>query len=112
MRLSRAIKSGQQYPDGTSSTDVLLIFTDGANKAFKRVRITGCALKVSSDLSKEAHWLIMKASREAERDFAFMRYGDQWREHVTMGRFWSASISDEEKDIVQQAVDLVVENTH
>jgi len=42
--------------------------------------------------------------RQAERDFAYMKYGDEWRHHV--GRYWGP-ITDKEIELLDEAAALI-----
>jgi len=42
--------------------------------------------------------------RQAERDFAYMQYGDEWRHHV--GRYWGP-VTDKEIELLDEAAALM-----
>lgn len=109
MKITSAKRARQRFPDGTSSRLVVLTFEQDGEVVFKRVQISSCAEAVSNDLRIEARRLVVKAAREAVRDFAYMKHGDDWKKHVEWGRFFSGDLTPEEHEIVDQAIELLKE---
>lgn len=110
MKLVSAREVKQQFPEGTSSDLVELVFDADGYPIVKRVKISNVRRLVASDdqdMKAEAGWLLTKAAREAERDAAYQKHGDNWREHVK-GDFWGEATEDE-KRIVSDAIDMLVE---
>jgi len=88
---------------------IWLTFQDGEDTVHKQVAISYLGRLVANNLPKYADYEILKRSREAVRDFAFLRYGNAWREHVPIGKFWSvAPQDDEERGIVKQVKKLLL----
>ena len=44
-------------------------------------------------------WAVVRKSREAERDLAYVMYGDEWRKHVKWGGFFDPPTPEEKKMI-------------
>ena len=44
-------------------------------------------------------WALVRKSREAERDLAYVMYGDEWRKHVKWGGFFDPPTPEEKKMI-------------
>ena len=87
---------------------IRMVFEHNGNRISKMAQISSCALAVGSDRKKEAEYSILKKVREAERDFAFLEHGETWREHCgNIGKFWLTSITDEEQQLLRQAIDLL-----
>jgi hypothetical protein len=61
---------------------------DGFEKE-KRIKVSGCARKVTANIKRELTYLFLKVCREADRDLAYLRHGDAWREHIEYkDNFW------------------------
>ena len=88
---------------GRSGDKVTLIFSDGKREVVKYVRISD----TPGPLEPHSVFTIRRAAREAERDFAFYEFGDQWPLHVSRGRFWNAGLLPEEAEIIKRAVILL-----
>jgi hypothetical protein len=109
MKLERVRNVSQKFPDGSTSSAVSLIFADGDDVVVKKVRISSCSKAVGAPLAAESTWQIMKAAREAIRDFAFKKHGEKWKDHIPVGDFWNERMSDVEKELVKHAVILMRE---
>ena len=109
MQLSQVIESKQRFPGGGISKHVCLLFRDGPHEVEKNIKVSSACRAVSSrdDLDDETKYMILIASREAERDFAFMKHGEQWRDHVPFGFFWNTHLTKDEYDIVESAVAMM-----
>ena len=74
-------------PEGLS---LMVTFTDGKNS--------------SSFSSRD--WLneitILRRIREAERDLAYLEYGDLWRSHIKPKNFWTDPPDAEEQALIDQ----------
>ena len=94
MRLAEATRDGE---------GLNLCFVDGNLCVRKKAVPSGLAIAVGM---KPKHALVMAAvrrMREAVADFAYMKYGDKWREHCD-GRLWNGEISEEEHKILDEAI--------
>lgn len=72
MRLVNVFERSQKFPDGTGSRYVGLTFEEDGKTLVKNVRVSSCAsIASNSGIRKEASYAILKAAREAARDFAY-----------------------------------------
>ncbi len=104
MKLRSVTQHIQRFPDGGSSRNVHLRFRKGKKDVDKCIKVTASS---GDDISAETKYLILLKAREAERDFAFMKHGDKWRDHVPMRTFWETSMTDREHELVEDAVQLM-----
>lgn len=79
-----------------------LTFEQNGREVNKSFKISDCARRVAIDIESEATRTIMKYCLEAERDFAYMEFGDKWREHIT-GNFFTSPPSEIEMAIIEDA---------
>lgn len=110
MILLRAVKP----PADSDASKVKLEFEDNGIVVEKTAIISGCVFSICTNdqLRHEAAYQILKKAREAERDIALKRYGDDWRRHVTWGRFWAESMTEPERLVVDDAIAMLCGKPH
>jgi hypothetical protein len=83
-----------------------VVFADGDNKEMKYVRIADTSVPLSSDATLK----VLRRIREAQRDFLYKQYGNDWRVHEKQrvaGGFFTADISDEEAELLTDVVEKI-----
>lgn len=108
MKIVSAKEATQRFPDGGLSRFVELVFYADGVMIRKSAKISQVSKMVASDdkaKKAEAGYLLVKAVREAQRDAAFLKYGDQWRAYV--GPMWKPA-TEEEKELISTALDILV----
>lgn len=109
MNITKVDLAKQKMPDGSLSNSVVLFFKEDKHIVTKRLKITS-TLTDKKPLKSEATYLVAKSIREAERDFAYKKYGDKYIDHIkNIGSFWSDEITDAESELIKQAVILLWE---
>ena len=111
--LTRAYGGRQEFPGGGISRFVSLMFSDGTNHVRKSAKVS-CTTAIcgGDDLDNQITYQIIRAFREAEKDFAFMKYGDAWKAHSTGESSFTGNLTEEEKEIVGQARTLLKAQAH
>lgn len=74
----------QGFPDGTSAPGWMLRFERDGVEVTKRITVSGLARKCAKNkhqLNAEFVRMCQKAAREADRDLAFIKHRDEWRDH-------------------------------
>ena len=90
--------------EATRSGDVLsLCFVDGDLCVRKEAAPSKLSLTVGMKLEHALAVATLRKMREAEADFAYMKYGERWREQVK-GRFWKGEITEEESKMLGEAI--------
>lgn len=90
---------------------VALSFESDKRVIRKRLKISAChrnywsvsMRELAGTLEKQVAYTLLKACREAERDYAYMDFGDKWREHCPGMGWWHAARSPAEDAILKKA---------
>lgn len=73
------------------------IFEMDGERIEKMVYLTHTAKLVCRDATVrlELTRALVRKAREASRDFAYMKHGEEWKEHVEWGGFFASPTEDE-----------------
>jgi hypothetical protein len=89
-------------------TKLTVVFCDGKNKIEKDWEVAVTSHRLDKDILDELLYGIIVRYREAEREFAYLEHGNQWRKHVTWGRFWERRRNDEEDRVVAEILKILL----
>ena len=90
--------------EATRSGDVLsLCFVDGDLCVRKEAFVSNAVRAIGTNQKHALAMSALRKMREAEADFAYMKYGERWREQVK-GRFWKGEITEEESKMLGEAI--------
>ncbi len=90
------------FPNLNTIKVAQLVFEEDDRYVVKLIKISPAVSQ--QDFRNEVIVKIEQRAKEAEWDFAYMKYGDDWKNHVRMGNFWAFEPTKEHFEIVDKVV--------